>query len=461
MMNLVDALRVGNRPRLAFVGSGGKTTALFRLARTIESPVIVTSTTHLATDQLSLADHLIQIERGAGFGNISRKKIKDVTLITGPEIGNNRVEGVGDEIFKYILDLADAHGYPLLFEADGSRKLPLKAPAEHEPAIPSLESTGVTRDWLDGVVVVAGLSGLNKPLTAEWVHRPEHFADLSSLEPGGKINTDALGRVLVHQSGGLKNIPDQSRRILLLNQADTDNLQAQAQRLVIGTSGQNRVLSAYDAVVIASLAQDQISAVYESIAGIVLAAGESSRFGEPKQLLKWYGVPFVRQVASKALDVGLNPVIVVVGAYRSEVARAVEDLDVLVVENQSWKEGQSTSIKVGMEALTRKAGATLFLLTDQPQVSKELLIKLVETHAGSLSPIISPQIDGQRGNPVLFDRVTFPDLYGLKGDMGGRQLFSKYPITWVPWHDSSALLDVDTPEDYRKMVEMTSTLSIS
>ena len=186
--NLVDALRVGNRPRLAFVGSGGKTTALFRLARTIESPVIVTSTTHLATDQLSLADHLIQIERGAGFGNISRKKIKDVTLITGPEIGNNRVEGVGDEIFKYILDLADAHGYPLLFEADGSRKLPLKAPAEHEPAIPSLESTGVTRDWLDGVVVVAGLSGLNKPLTAEWVHHPEHFAELSSLEPGEKIN---------------------------------------------------------------------------------------------------------------------------------------------------------------------------------------------------------------------------------------------------------------------------------
>ena len=114
-----------------------------------------------------------------------------------------------------------------------------------------------------------------------------------------------------------------------------------------------------------------------------------------------------------------------------------------------------------MEALTRKAGATLFLLADQPQVSKELLIKLVETHAGSLSPIISPQIDGHRGNPVLFDRVTFPDLCGLKGDMGGRQLFSKYPITWVPWHDSSALLDVDTPEDYRKMVEMTSTLSIS
>lgn len=461
MMNLVDALRVGNRPHLAFVGSGGKTTALFQLARKIESPVIVTATTHLATDQLSLADHLIQIERGTGFGSISSKKIKDVTLITGPEIGNDRVEGVGDEVFKNILDLADTHGYPLLFEADGSRKLPLKAPDKHEPAIPSLESTGLTRDWLDGVVVVAGLSGLNKPLTVEWVHRPEHFAELSGLKPGEKITTNALERVLVHPSGGLKNIPDQSRRILLLNQADTDNLQAKAQRLVIGTSDQKQVLSLYDAVVIASLAQHQISAVYESIAGIVLAAGESSRFGKPKQLLKWHGVPFVRQVALKALDVGLNSVIVVVGAYKAEVARAVEDLDVLVVENQSWEDGQSTSIKVGVEALSRKAGATLFLLADQPQISKELLIKLIETHAGSLSPIISPQIDGQSGNPVLFDRVTFPDLRGLKGDMGGRQLFSKYPITWVPWHDSSALLDVDTPDDYRKMVEMTSTLGIS
>jgi molybdenum cofactor cytidylyltransferase len=63
-------------------------------------------------------------------------------------------------------------------------------------------------------------------------------------------------------------------------------------------------------------------------------------------------------------------------------------------------------------------------------------------------------VDGQRANPTLFDRRTFPGLMALQGDVGGRALFSKYTITWVPWHDPSLLLDVDTPEDYQKLLDM-------
>ncbi|MCK4978132.1 MAG: putative selenium-dependent hydroxylase accessory protein YqeC, partial [Anaerolineales bacterium] len=358
---LVDALRVEINPRLVLVGAGGKTTTLFRLARELQPPVIVTATTHLATDQLSLADHLILVERPKDLATLAGHQIQDVTLITGPETEDDRMQGVEAEILESILNLANSQEYPLLIEADGSRKLPLKAPADHEPAIPVLGSLGTARSWLDAVIVVAGLSGLGKPLTSDWVHRPERFAELSGLDIGAKITPDALGRVLTHPSGGLKNIPANARRVLLLNQADTLDLQAQAQRVILGGSSVASLLSSYNAVIIASIKSDHIYAVHESVAGIVLAAGESSRFGEPKQLLSWHGEPFIRHVARKALTAGLSPVIVVTGAHSSQVKRAVEDLEVVVVQNHSWKEGQSTSIKTGLEALPQEVGAAIFL----------------------------------------------------------------------------------------------------
>ena len=74
-----------------------------------------------------------------------------------------------------------------------------------------------------------------------------------------------------------------------------------------------------------------------------------------------------------------------------------------------------------------------------------------EAHTRTLAPIVAPLVDGQRGNPACFDRVTFPDLLSLSGDMGGRALFSRYAITWITWHDANALFDVDTIEDYERL----------
>ena len=94
------------------------------------------------------------------------------------------------------------------------------------------------------------------------------------------------------------------------------------------------------------------------------------------------------------------------------------------------------------------------MLADQPQIPIPLLHALRETHARKLNPIIGPMIDGQRANPVLFDQVTFNDLSDLSGEVGGRQLFSKYAVEWIPWYDDTALLDVDTPEDYIRLQEL-------
>ena len=97
-------------------------------------------------------------------------------------------------------------------------------------------------------------------------------------------------------------------------------------------------------------------------------------------------------------------------------------------------------------------GAAIFLLADQPQVTRHVLEALKSRHAEGLFPVIAPLIADRRGNPVLFDRVTFADLLKLSGDVGGRALFREYPVEYIPWHDEHLLFDVDNEDDYRKLL---------
>jgi len=106
-----------------------------------------------------------------------------------------------------------------------------------------------------------------------------------------------------------------------------------------------------------------------------------------------------------------------------------------------------------VRALPTEVGAAVFLLADQPKIPPDLVRRLVEMHAVTLSPLVATQVQGQRANPVLFDRRTFADLLALKGDAGGRALFARYRAAWVPWHDSQISMDVDTQEDYQRLLE--------
>jgi molybdenum cofactor cytidylyltransferase len=209
------------------------------------------------------------------------------------------------------------------------------------------------------------------------------------------------------------------------------------------------LLSAYHAVVIAS--RGQVYAVHERVAGIILAAGEARRFGRPKQVLEWDGETLAHRAARVALQAGLDPVVAVTGAHAELVEASLQGLTLRIAKNPNWQDGQSASLRAGLEAVPPEAGAVIFLLADQPYVSTMLLQALVEMHACTLAPIVAPQIDGQRGNPVLFDRATFDDLRALSGDAGGRQLFARYPITWLPWHDASVLVDIDVVSDLARL----------
>jgi molybdenum cofactor cytidylyltransferase len=438
-MNIFHALRLDQTASptvLCFTGSGGKTTAMFQAARSwlgngLRNAVYLAATSHLGVWQIPLADHHIMI------GGTSDIRIPDdgIVLFTG-EIENDKTKPVNENFLNWIHVVSQHKNIPLLIEADGSRQKPLKAPAEHEPPIPG---------FADVVVHVSGLSALGEPLDDEHVHRAEIFFQLTGLAMGEIITPEILLKYLAHPQGALKNIPQSAKRIVLLNQADTPGLLSTAGKMA------RDLLNDFDAVIVGSLQQENLH-LAECTAGIVLAAGTSSRYGQPKQLLDWNGKPFIRHVTETALRSGLDPVVVVTGYHHAEVESHLPDLPIKLIRNPGYAQGQASSIKAGLSALPHHVGAAIFLLADQPQIPVEVIHALTEQHASERQSILAPLVlEERRANPVLFDRITFPDLMQLQGDIGGRGIFDKHPVSYLPWHDDILLFDVDKPEDFEKL----------
>ena len=245
-MQLIKAFRTPPLSSIAFVGAGGKTTAIFSAARelltvsvddqTIKT-VLVTTSTHFGAWQARNADHFITIVSISDIERLEKGLPNGVVLISGRE-NNNLLDGLPHKLLEKLNTLAIKHNFPLLIEADGSHACPLKAPAEYEPAIP---------EFSQNVVVVAGLMGLGKPLRSNWVHRPQKFAQLSGLHMEELVNGEALVKVLRSTDGGRKNIPPTARRMVLLNQADTPELQS------AGKTIGEKLIHDYPAVIISSL----------------------------------------------------------------------------------------------------------------------------------------------------------------------------------------------------------------
>ena len=152
-MDLDRRFRLNKKARIALVGAGGKTTLMFQLARDFGGRAICTTTTHLALDQLGEADQHLIISDPAELSGLADQYEGKILLVTGPQVETNRVGSPPQEVLRALVDLADSWICPLIIEADGARKLPIKAPAEHEPAIPGFVNTVITVIGLLGLAV--------------------------------------------------------------------------------------------------------------------------------------------------------------------------------------------------------------------------------------------------------------------------------------------------------------------
>ncbi len=441
-MKLSDALRISSRLSCAFVGAGGKSALMGRVAAELagELPVVLSTTTRIALHQRQLATHHLILQDKVELPALRPfLESPGTILLTGRVApGEPKWLGLDPSILELVRRLVSQAGGVLLVEADGARGRSVKAPAEHEPVIPA---------FTDLVVLVAGIDAVGQPIRSAIVHRPERVAALLGVPETERLTPAALGRVISSGEGGLQSVPRAAEVRAALNKVESDSGEADARQVAAQVLKESRVR----AVVLASaLGAQPVRAVIGRVPGIVLAAGGSSRMGQSKQLLVWKGRPLVWHAVNTARRAGLNPVVVVLGPEAAKVRQALSDQPVVFIENPNWAMGQSTSVQAGLRAVERVAEAVVFLLCDTPFVTPELIQTLIGEHQQTLTPIVAPRIEDRWANPVLFDRLTFEAFAGLSGDRGGRALFERFRMAGIA-ADPRIGVDIDTAADLRRL----------
>lgn len=438
MMSLSQALRLERHRVTAFTGAGGKTSAMFLSARE-RSPAIATTSTHIGDWQAGLAGCHYIWRADEPMPGVEQHLGGGVTLVTGEHHpAQGRFGGLNTAQLEKLRQLAGYHDIPVFIEADGARRMALKAPAEHEPAVPG---------FVDLVVVLAGLSALGSPLDERAVFRPEIFAELSGLKMGESISPSAVVNMLAHRQGGQKNIPQPARRAVILNQADTPALQS-----IAGQMAEN-LLQDFDAVLVAGLknAATPVLAVYEKIAAVIFAENPPLGLGRPESVVGGAGTPFVRVIAEKAIAAGLGPVLVVAGRAAADVQSALDGLPVKMIFNAEWQKGRESFIRAGVGALPADCGAAFVLLESQPHIGVDLLHAMKEHHRIYMPAVLAPYVFDQRSYPFLFDRITFPDLLKTVDGSGFRGIFSKFSPRYLNWYDRRLPVFVGTQADFEKL----------
>ncbi|GAB4410072.1 MAG: hypothetical protein OHK0039_14220 [Bacteroidia bacterium] len=192
---------------------------------------------------------------------------------------------------------------------------------------------------------------------------------------------------------------------------------------------------------------------YPGIGAIVLAAGASTRLGQPKQLLPFRGKTLLQHALDEVAAVGLGEKVLVLGAHADVILARTDAQGFHIAHNPDWTSGMAGSICTGLRLLQELAPAlahVLILLSDQPFVTRDLLDTLVQTQLRH-GQITASRYAGRSAVPALFARPYFPALMHLRGDQGARQMFGQHPDAVFDVPFDMGTFDIDTPADVDRL----------
>lgn len=192
----------------------------------------------------------------------------------------------------------------------------------------------------------------------------------------------------------------------------------------------------------------------EKIGAIILAAGGSSRLGQPKQLLRFHGQSLIRRVTEAAVEADCSPIVIVTGTKPDSIVLELETLPALFVANPDWQRGIGTSVRAGVKHLladSPETGAVLLLACDQPRVNGKTITALIELRATERKPIVACEYSGTLGIPAIFDRSFFHELLDLEAD-GAKKIIGAHRDVTSRLDFPAGAIDIDTAEDYERLL---------
>lgn len=439
-MKLHQAFEITPGDVVAFIGAGGKTSTMVSLGYELAElgwRVLATTTTQLGEHQLELVPRAMSCD--AHIDEVSAALTEDHFVFLFSKIENGQVFGVAPEHISSLIDSIDSD--VILIEADESGGLPLKAPLPNEPTIPVETSL---------VIPTASLTALGQPLDNDHIYNARAMVERYGFQEGSRVKSPWISQVIRDDELGLRGVPKNARILAFLNQAPIKGYGRARARLIAKLALKQSRLSG---VALGSVrGAEPVYEVQRSIGAIVLAAGLSSRMGEPKVLLPWTEKKsIIEHIIEQLYNARVDHITVVTGHAAKEVKERVSPLGVKVAFNRSYKTGEMlSSVKAGLRAMPDNVAAALIVLGDQPRIQPKVVYHILTAFAEGAGDIIAPSYKMRRGHPILIGRRYWNELLSLPRNAAPRDVINAHAdqVHYVNVDSDSILRDVDTPEDY-------------